>query len=101
LFRHKRKAELAGSTPVKALRLGAAVIMRTTADDAAWVGKYQAAVERLKLREAAAQTGASTQEVIGSGSITRGSGPAEAVLGDAELEVPNIGGSEHGSTVMT
>jgi hypothetical protein len=54
LFRHKRKAELTGPTPVKALRSGAAVIMRTAGDDAAWVVKLQAAMERLKQREAAA-----------------------------------------------
>jgi hypothetical protein len=58
LFRTKRKAELAGPTPVKALRSGAAVIMRTAADDAAWVTKLQAATEWLKKREAATQTGA-------------------------------------------
>jgi hypothetical protein len=33
---------------VKALRLSVAVIMRTTADDAAWVVEYQAVMERLK-----------------------------------------------------
>jgi hypothetical protein len=31
--------------------------MRTAADYAAWVAKYQAAVERFRLREAAAKTG--------------------------------------------
>jgi hypothetical protein len=75
--------------------------MRTAADAAAWVAKYQATVERLKLREAAAQTGASGQEVTRSGSIVRGSRPTEAVPGDAGLEVPGTGGSEPGSTVMT
>jgi hypothetical protein len=58
-LRHKRKVELAGLTPVKVLRSGAVVMMRTAADDAAWVAKCQAAMERLKLREAAAQAGAS------------------------------------------
>jgi hypothetical protein len=33
-------------------------MMRTAADDTAWVAKYQAAAERLRLREAAAQMGA-------------------------------------------
>jgi hypothetical protein len=56
---HKRKAKLTGLTPVKALRSDAALMMRTAADAAAWVAKYQAAAERLKLREAAAQSGAS------------------------------------------
>jgi hypothetical protein len=75
--------------------------MRTAADDAAWVAKYQATTERLKLREAAAQTVASAQEVTGSGSVARVSGTAEAVPGDAGLEVPGTGGSEPGSTAMT
>jgi hypothetical protein len=39
---------------VKALRSGAAVIMWMVADTADWVAKYQATVERLRLREAAA-----------------------------------------------
>jgi hypothetical protein len=34
-------------------------MMQTAADDAAWVAKCQAATEWLKLREAAAQAGAS------------------------------------------
>jgi hypothetical protein len=34
-------------------------MMRTVADDAAWVAKCQAATERLRLREAAAKAGAS------------------------------------------
>jgi hypothetical protein len=33
--------------------------MRTATDDAAWVTKYQAMTERLRLREAATQVGAS------------------------------------------
>jgi hypothetical protein len=44
---------------VKALRSGVALMMQMAADDAAWVAKYQAAAERLKLREAAAQSGVS------------------------------------------
>jgi hypothetical protein len=76
-------------------------MMRTAADDTAWVAKYQAAAERLRLREAAAKAGASAQEVTGSGPAARESGPAEAVPGDAGLEVPGAGGSEPGSTAMT
>jgi hypothetical protein len=34
-LRHKRKVELAGPTPVMALRSGVAVIMRMAVDDAA------------------------------------------------------------------
>jgi hypothetical protein len=43
-----------GLTPVKALRSGAAVMMRMAATAAAWVAKYQAMVEQLRLWEAAA-----------------------------------------------
>jgi hypothetical protein len=53
-LRHKHKAELAGLTPVKALRSGTAIIMRTAADTAAWVTRLQDATEWLKQREAAA-----------------------------------------------
>jgi hypothetical protein len=46
-------------SPVKALKSGAALIMWTPADNAAWVAKYQATTERLKTKEAAAKAGAS------------------------------------------
>jgi hypothetical protein len=58
-------------------------------------------MERLRLREAAAKAGASAQEVAGSGVTARGSGPAEAVPGNAGLEVSDAGGSEPGSIAMT
>jgi hypothetical protein len=47
LLSHKRKVELTAPTPIKALKSGAALMMRTPADDAAWVARYQAATERL------------------------------------------------------
>jgi hypothetical protein len=59
-------------------------MMWTAADDVAWVAKCQAAMERLR-----------------SGVTARGSGPAEAVPGDAGLEVPGAGGSEPGSIATT
>jgi hypothetical protein len=34
-LRHKRKVELVGLTPMKALRSGTTLMMRTAADDAA------------------------------------------------------------------
>jgi hypothetical protein len=55
----------------------------------------------VRLREAAAKAGASAQEVTGPSDATRGPEPAEAVLGDARLEVPSAGGSEPGSIAMT
>jgi hypothetical protein len=76
-------------------------MMRTAADDAAWVTKYQAAAEQLRLRDSAAKAGASAQEVTSFGVTVQGSGPAEAVAGDAGLEVPDAGGSEPGSTATT
>jgi hypothetical protein len=76
-------------------------MMRTPIDDAAWVARCQAATERLRMREAAAKAGASAQEVTGSGVAAQGSEPAEAVPGDARLEVPGAGGSEPGSIAMT
>jgi hypothetical protein len=101
LLSHKRKAELASLTPVKALRLGTALMMQTPADDTAWVARCQATMERLRLREAAAKAGASAQEVTSPGDITLGPEPAKVVLGDARLEVPRAGGLEPGSIVMT
>jgi hypothetical protein len=58
-------------TPIKALKSGAALMMQTPADDAAWVAKYQAATERLKTKEAAANAGASAQEVARVGDAAR------------------------------
>jgi hypothetical protein len=59
LFSHKHKAELVALTPVKALRLGAALMMQTLADDAAWVARCQATTEQLRLREATTKAGES------------------------------------------
>jgi hypothetical protein len=99
LLRHKRKAELACPTPVKVLWSGTAVIMRTVANDAAWVTKLQATTEWLNQREAVAQVGVGAQEVTGSDPAARGSGPTEAVVpSGARLDVPGIGRSEPGST---
>jgi hypothetical protein len=64
--------ELAASTPVKALKSGAALMMPTPANDAAWVTRYQATTERLRTREAAAKAGVSAQEVADPGDA-RGS----------------------------
>jgi hypothetical protein len=45
-------------TPVKALKAGTGLMMRTPADDIAWVAKCHAAMERLKAKEATATVGA-------------------------------------------
>jgi hypothetical protein len=96
LLSHKRKVELAAPTPVKALKSGAALMMRTPADDTASVVRYQAATEWLRTREAAAKAGASAQEVASPGDTTRELEPVEAVPGGARLEVPGAGGSDLG-----
>jgi hypothetical protein len=84
--------ELASPTPVKVLKSGVALMMWTPINDAAWVMRCQAAMERFRLREVAAKAGASAQEVAGLGDATRGLEPAEVVPGDARLEVPGAGG---------
>jgi hypothetical protein len=45
-------------------------MMQMPADDAAWVARYQAATERLKMKEAVAKAGASALEVAGLGDTT-------------------------------
>jgi hypothetical protein len=88
-------------TPVKVLKSGAALMMRTPANNAAWVAKYQATMERLKTKEAAAKAGASAQEVARVGDATREPETVEAASGCARLDVPGIGGPEPGSTTRT
>jgi hypothetical protein len=85
-------------TPIKALKSGAALMMRMPADDVAWVVRYQAAMERLRTKEAAAKAGASAQEVAGFDDATREPEPIDAAPGGARLEAHSIGGSEPGST---
>jgi hypothetical protein len=87
---------------VKALRSGAAVIMRTATDDAAWVMRLQATTERLKQREAATQAGVGAQEVTGPDPAAQGLGPTETVVpSGAGLEAPDSGGPEPGLTATT
>jgi hypothetical protein len=88
-------------TPIKALKSGAALMMRTPADDAAWVVRYEAATERIKMKEAAAKAGASAQEVARLGDATREPEPIEAAPDDAKLDVPSVGGPEPRSTART
>jgi hypothetical protein len=93
--------ELAALTPVKTFKSGTTLMMWTPINNAAWVARYQAAMERLRTREAAAKARVSTQEVTGLGDAMRGTEPVEAVPGGARLEVPGVGGSELGSTATT
>jgi hypothetical protein len=88
-------------TPVKALKFGAALIMQTPTDDAVWVAKYQATMERLKMKEVAAKAGASAQEVAGVGDAAREPEPIKADPGGARLDVPGVGGPEPGLTTRT
>jgi hypothetical protein len=88
-------------TPIKALKSSAALMMRMPVDDATWVAKYQAAMERLKTKEASAKAGASAQEVARVGDAAQEPEPVETALGYARLDVPGIGGPEPGSTTRT
>jgi hypothetical protein len=45
--------------PIKALKASAGLMMRTSADDAAWVAKCHATIEWLKAKEATAKAGTS------------------------------------------
>jgi hypothetical protein len=88
-------------TPVKALKSGVALIMRMPANDDAWVTKYQAVTERLKIKEATAKAGASAQEVTRVGDAAWEPEPVEATPGGARLNVPGVGRLEPGSTMRT
>jgi hypothetical protein len=76
-------------------------MMRTPADDAARVARYQATTERLKTKEAAAKAGARAQEVAKLGDAVQELESVEAAPGSARLDVPGVGGPEPGSTVTT
>jgi hypothetical protein len=76
-------------------------MMRTPADDAARVARYQATTERLKTKEAAAKAGARAQEVAKLGDAVQELESVEAAPGRARLDVPGVGGPEPGSTVTT
>jgi hypothetical protein len=93
--------ELTALTPVKALKCGAALMMRTPADNVAWVARYQATMERLKIKEATGKAGASAQEVARVGDAMRELEPAEAAPGGARLDVPGVGGPKPRSTTRT
>jgi hypothetical protein len=71
-----------GPTPVKSLRVSAAVLNRSAEQDAAWVREVEAAKERRRQREAA---GAST--AAGPDPAVAGSEPARTVApGPVEAE---------------
>jgi hypothetical protein len=88
-------------TPVKALKSGAALIMRTPADDVAWVARYQAATEWLKPKEAATKVGVSAQEVAGVGDAMWEPEPVEAAPSGARLDMLGVGGPELRLTART
>jgi hypothetical protein len=88
-------------TPIKALKAGAGLMMRTPADDAAWVAKCYATTERLKVKEATAKAGASAQEGAGIGEPVRGPKQVEAAPSSTEHDGPGSGGLEPGSATRT
>jgi hypothetical protein len=88
-------------TPAKALKAGAALMMRTPTDDAAWVARCQATTELLKAKEAMAKAGASAQEGVGVGVAAQKPEQVKTVPGAARLDEPGSGGPEPASTTRT
>jgi hypothetical protein len=88
-------------TPTKALKAGAALMMQTSAEDVAWVTRYKAATERLKVKEAAAKAGASAQECAGVGDAAQEPEQVETALGATRPDELGSGGPEPGSTIGT
>jgi hypothetical protein len=74
-------------------------MMRTPADDAAWVAKCQAATERLKAKEATAKVVTSAQKGVGARDMAQPK-LVEAALGATRLDRPGGDGQELGSTTM-
>jgi hypothetical protein len=83
-------------TPAKALKAGAALMMRTPANDAAWVARYQAVTERLKAKESAVKAGSSTQEGVGAGDAIEQPERVEAAPGITGLDRSKDNGQEPG-----
>jgi hypothetical protein len=88
-------------TPVKVLKAGAGLMMRTPTDDAAQVIRCHAATERLKAKEVAAKAGASAQEGVGVGESARGPQQVEAAPSDTRHDGAGSGGPEPVSTTRT
>jgi hypothetical protein len=57
--------------PAKVLKASATLRMRTPADDAAWITRYQAATEQLKSMGSSVQAGGSVEEAVGAGEAAR------------------------------
>jgi hypothetical protein len=88
-------------TPVKALKARIALRMRTSTDDAAWIARYQAAMERLKSTGSSIQGDASVEEAVGAGEATRRPELVEAAPSASELGRFGGNGREQGLTVGT
>jgi hypothetical protein len=88
-------------TPIKALKAGAGLMMRTLADDATWVAKCHAATERLKAKEATAMVGASAQEGARIGKPAWGPKQVEAAPSGTGHDRLGSGGTEPGSSART
>jgi hypothetical protein len=101
LSSRKRKAELAVITPAKALKAGAILMMRTLADDVAWVTKFQVAMEWLKAKEAIIKAGMSAWEGTEAGDAARELERVETAPGTTKLDGSESGGHELGSTERT
>jgi hypothetical protein len=87
--------------PANVLKASAALRMRTPADDAAWITRYRAVTERLKLMGSSIQAGASVEEDIGTEEAARRPELVEAAPGASRLGRFGGDGHEQGSTVGT
>jgi hypothetical protein len=88
-------------TPTNVLKAGAALVMRTLADNAVGVARYQATAERLKAKEAVTKGGASAQEGVGIGNAAQETRQVKAALGATRFDGSRSGGQEPGSTMGT
>jgi hypothetical protein len=77
----KCKAEPTALTPAKALKASTTLRMRTPADDAAWLARYRAAMERLKSTGSFVQASESIGEAVGAKEAARRPKLVEAALG--------------------
>jgi hypothetical protein len=88
-------------TPAKVLKASTALIMWTPADDAAWVAKYQAVTEWLKVKEAVVKAGAGAERGAGVGDTAWQPESVEVAPGTTGLSRSGGDGQEPGSTTWT
>jgi hypothetical protein len=97
----KRKAEPAALTLAKALKANVALRMRTLANDASWLARYRAVMERLKSVGSSVQVGGSIEEAVGAREAARRPELVEAGPDATELCQSREDGREPRSNVRT